>query len=395
MDEQLMTAPEAAEALSITLATLYSYVSRGLLRSVAAGKGSRARLYYRDDVRALELRQMQRRTPAQVLEESLHWGAPLLDTSISKVADGRLYYRGQDACTLARTESLEEVAALLWDDDGSAVFHFSNDFKRASRAPIPVAFQIALARAAESDVGAHDLRPASVRRSGARIVDLLARVAARGEGGVTDVASRLHGAWCPSRGRALPLLRAALVLCAEHELNVSAFVARCVASAGATPYAVVTAGLAALSGRHHGGATERVEALLDEAQRLGAREAVNTRLRRGETDVPGFGHTLYPAGDPRATLLLAMLRERYPRAPGMQLTERIIEAVSTTVGEHPTIDLALCALSRTLQLPSGSPLVIFALSRTVGWIAHALEQYARQRIIRPRARYVGPPPTEA
>ena len=108
------------------------------------------------------------------------------------------------------------------------------------------------------------------------------------------VARALQRAWVPEDPRGATLLNRALVLCADHELNVSSFTARCVASAGATPYAVVVAGLAALGGVKHGGNTERVEAFLAESEAAGgAREAIASRLRRGEA-VPGFGHPLYP-----------------------------------------------------------------------------------------------------
>jgi citrate synthase len=189
-------------------------------------------------------------------------------------------------------------------------------------------------------------------------------------------------------------LSAALILCADHELNASAFTARIVASAEATPYEVVTAGLAALQGFKHGGNTERVEAYLNEISAIDRIARVTAeRLRRGER-IPGFGHSLYPNGDPRANALLALLQEIYPGAPEVAFVTRTAEQVAALIGHVPNVDFALAALARVARLPAGAPLTLFALGRSVGWIGHAIEQYASDVLIRPRARYIGTPPTE-
>jgi citrate synthase len=185
------------------------------------------------------------------------------------------------------------------------------------------------------------------------------------------------------------VLRSALILCADHELNVSSFTARCVASANATPYAVVIAGLAALGGTKHGGISARVESMLESFHRSGdLRQAINDRLSRGEPIV-GFGHPLYRAGDPRAIALLALLRARYARSPDLKFVEAVAKAATTVLREPPTIDFALGAVTRVLGLPRGSALTLFAIGRTIGWIGHAIEQYATDQLIRPRAKYVG------
>jgi citrate synthase len=110
------------------------------------------------------------------------------------------------------------------------------------------------------------------------------------------------------------------------------------------------------------------------------RTALAARLDRGDR-LPGFGHRLYPDGDPRATALLAAL-DPGPRWRGM------FAAAEALTGQRPNIDTALVALERTLRLPDGSALAIFASGRTAGWIAHALEQRQDGRLIRPRASYV-------
>jgi citrate synthase len=181
------------------------------------------------------------------------------------------------------------------------------------------------------------------------------------------------------------LVRAALVLCADHELNTSVFTVRCVASTGATLRACVTSGLAALSGPAHGGITARVEAMWDALDSETADVAVRRRLAAGE-DLPGFGQPLYPNGDPRAKVLLERLLPFSPQAG------QLINVVEHLTGRAPAIGLALVAMRRFLKLPRGSAAGIYALGRAVGWIAHALEQRTQGMLIRPRAVYVGPDP---
>jgi citrate synthase len=231
-----------------------------------------------------------------------------------------------------------------------------------------------------------------VSRTGWRILQLLTRVAtfARSSSPVVDLA--LAHAWGIS-GRGADLLRSALILCADHELNVSSFTARCVASAGSHPYAVVIAGLAALEGTKHGGVSARVESMLDALQpSRPRRSAISARLRRGES-VDGFGHPLYRDGDPRAIALLDMLRDRYPKARELAFVLDVADAARSLTGEQPNLDFALAAVARVLRLPAGSPLTLFAIGRTIGWIGHAIEQYATGQLIRPRAKYVGVVPS--
>jgi citrate synthase len=215
------------------------------------------------------------------------------------------------------------------------------------------------------------------------------RATSRGRGAT---AAALAEAWSPGHpAAATRALEAALILCADHELNVSTFAARCAASAEATPWDAVAAGLATLRGRRHGGGSLRAEALLREAEASSPTAAVSERLRRGEP-LPGFGHRLYPAGDPRGAELLAIAARLAPRSKWVTAAHRLTEAVVDLLGDRPNLDLGLAVLCAALRLPPGSSIALFALGRTVGWVAHAREEYARERLIRPRARYVGPQP---
>lgn len=308
-----------------------------------------------------------------------------------------MYYRGQDALVLAVEATLEEVAVLLWSGElNGRHFDYSTpqgmpEWGEKDRFSALDSFQLALLQAAALDPAAYDLRPESVINSGVRIMTLLTRVLSPISPSINGIAGALQEGWGLAV-EARPLLNAALVLCADHELNVSTFTARCIASAGSTPYAVVQGGLAALQGARHGGHTARVEALLREVGQAEDAQAVLTaRLRRGES-LPGFGHPLYPDGDPRARLLLELVESHCPPSRAQELALGIAAAAAELLGVQPTIDFALVTMALTLALPTGSALALFALGRTVGWLAHALEQYAAGTLIRPRARYSGERP---
>jgi citrate synthase len=178
------------------------------------------------------------------------------------------------------------------------------------------------------------------------------------------------------------LVRTALIVSADHELNASSFTARCVASTQASLGAAIQGGLAALSGPLHGAATERVEAFWDEiTTQTDVATAILRRLERGD-GAPGFGHPLYPLGDPRARAILNGLPLDAP-------SKELIETVEKLTGYLPSIDVALVAMRRHLGCPSGAAFALFATGRTIGWLAHALEQRQQGQLIRPRARYVG------
>lgn len=399
-----LTAVQAAEELGISPATLYAYVSRGMISS-RSGPDSRSRRYRAEDVWSLKRRKRNRRDPDKAAEDALHWGLPVLQSGLSLISEGRLYYRGHDVIELAKQHTVEEVCALLWAGDLEASLpdpepiDLGRDSAVLKRIEAPLTlmeeFQAHLTIAAARDAHAYDLRPVGLRRTGLVILRYLAMVACSGRATKRSIAQVLQSRWCPGRPEAVELLDAALVLYADHELNPSTFTARCVASAGATPYGVVSAGLAALQGSKHGGACERAEALLREApHQRGAHQAVSARIRRGE-GMPGFGHPMYSEGDPRGALLMDLARARCPDTEGVAIAWALADAVRDLMGEYPTVDFGLITLCRGLELPSHAPLALLALGRTVGWVAHAMEQYEEGRLIRPRARYTGTLPDDS
>jgi citrate synthase len=374
-----------------------------MLRSETVAGGPRTRRYLREEVLRLREQKEVRRDPAKAAASGLHWGSPVLESSVTLISRGRIYYRGADAIELAQQASVEEVAALLWTGDRRqasslfnrpALFHQNQELPRNVRSLLakthlgPVErCQIVLPLAAAMDFSAYDLRPSAVPKTGARILRLLLSAVCGGPASGSIDAS-LQDAWLPRRKPAARLLRTALILCADHELNVSAFTARCIASARATPYEVVAGALAALKGRRHGGMSAQVEALFEEAGRArNLRHFLAERLRL-QAQLPGFGHRLYPQGDPRAALLLSLAQLGGKNAAA-SLAAEMAAAARQLTGDYPTLDFGLVVLARALHLPPQSPLALFTLGRSMGWIAHAIEQYADDQLIRPRARYVG------
>ena len=172
---------------------------------------------------------------------------------------------------------------------------------------------------------------------------------------------------------------------------MSAFTARCAASAGATPYDVVSAAISTLKGFKHGGAAERVIAMAKEAQTPSRARQVATACLRGGEVIPGFGHPLYPSGDPRGLLLVRLAGET-DDDKSWRPFRNLLRAGSELLHDAPNLDFGLAAVSRAYRLPDRAPLLLLALSRTIGWIAHAIEEYASGQLIRPRARYTGPQP---
>jgi citrate synthase len=367
----LVSASDASRRLGIRPASLYSYVSRGLVRSFASPHDPRQRLYAAEDVEALVKRRTRFRRPAAAAATALDWGLPVLETHLTQIADGRLFYRGQDAVALAETASFEEVAQLLIGRTLKTKASVPSGPARLDGTPDFLGRAIGFLATMQADAS----EPAA-------ILDRVA-MAAGGMAPNAPLHHHLAKVWnVPEPGQ--DTIRRALVLFADHELSTSAFAVRVVASTGARLSEAVIAGLAALSGPRHGGATERVRILFEQASRPGGSKRLADAMRL-EGSLIGFQHPLYPNGDPRARAIL----ERLPLRAG---DARILESL-VAAGGQPTIDVALVLLERSYRLPKGAAFALFAVSRTAGWLAHALEQQAQDSLIRPRARYVVEPAT--
>lgn len=397
---RFIDASAAIERLGIKKASLYSYVSRGLVRVADKPGEPRARLYLARDVDALADKKQMRR-PAKAVARALDYGLPVLETSITRIEGGKLFYRGVEVTALAEKSTLEQTAALLWQlqPDEAVSFKF-NPIKVASWGSTSrIAGTFATERGMTllplllKEDSSH-LRQRPLISHASILVGAIAcaAISPATSGSATSAVKRsiaidageplhrwLASVWkCPEAAEAI---RQALVLCADHELNASTFAVRVVASTAASLTASLLAGLAALSGPRHGAMTLRVGQMVSELKEVRAvRHFVSGRLARGE-GLAGFGHPLYPDGDPRGARLLSL-------SPKDRLIEALCRTAFEIGGLAPTLDVGLAALERGYRLPPGSGLTLFTLGRSVGWVAHAMEQRDSRQLIRPRARFI-------
>lgn len=413
-----LTAAEAARRLGVKPATLYAYVSRGVLSRVRAPDG-RTSLFGAEEVEQLARRGRPRR-PAGVADITV-------ESAITEITGDSLRFRGLDATRLAVSRTFEEVAELLWTGEFPSGRESGREpwrarpaalaAGRAAQAALPAGIlplerlQVIVPAMAATDPLRLQLdRPAVIaagRNIIAGMVDCL-------PGDLTSaaaepVAGRLWSRLCagnesgngpgngPGNGQRRPApglmraLSAALVLLADHELAASTLAARAAASVRADPYAVVGTGLGAMSGALHGGASLGAETLMAAAS--GPEDVprvVAELLRRGEK-VPGFGHFVYRGGDPRAILLLDLVRRVAPKSRQLAVADAVFAEVRHKSLPEPNIDFAIATLVRVAGMVRGAGEAIFAVARTAGWIAHALEAYSGPGPLRPRAVYTGRP----
>jgi citrate synthase len=398
---------EAARRLGVKQATLYSYVSRGVLRR-RTGEDGRASLFDAAEVEVLA-RRGRPRLPGP--------GELVIESGLTEITSDHAYYRGLDITALAASRSLEEVSWLLWTgrltggDTGpwrapAAALRAG----RAAQAALPEGtlplerLQVIVPALAAADPMRLHLDPPAVIAAGqtimAGMVGCLPEHAGEEAPGGDDAGSlsadgltaRLWRTLCPGPpgGELWDALRAALVLLADHELAASTLAARVAASVRADPYAVVATGLGALGGALHGGASLGVETMLAAASGpADVPRVVASLLRRGER-IPGFGHFVYRAGDPRAAFLLDRIRAAAPGSPRLEVARALAAEVERRGLPGPNIDFALGVLASVSGMIAGAGEAVFAVARTAGWLGHALEEYARRTPLRPRARYTGP-----
>lgn len=403
-DQRWIDARAAARHLGISVRSLYAYVSRGQVRSMPGERG-RPRRYAFADLERLRVHRDARAGHGAGAAGALRWGEPVLDSAITAITSRGPAYRGRLAVELAAAGTpFENTAELLWSGylpelrvfwphgaiPLAQVARLVGPEPRGPLDVMPLLIQIA----ALADPERGDLRPDAMITRGRRLIPLLA--AALAPGFVPAAVSRALGAASVANiaARAIglgdelaPTLDRVLVLLADHELNASSFTARVAASTGADPYACVSAALATLSGPRDGGASEQVARF---AESVGspeaARAAVRALRKRGELP-PEFGHPLYPAGDPRARALLDLAAQ----LPATRRARTVLAIVEATTEAAPNVDVGLAALIAALGVPPAVGTGLFAVARAAGWLAHALEQRATGHLLRPRARYTGPP----
>jgi citrate synthase len=373
------------------------------------------------------------------------WKAGLQDTIAARSAicaidgeAGRLYYRGYEIGELAGHLPFEEVTWLLWHGElptpGQAR-EFAGLLEEARALPAPVLgllerlprdchpldalrTAVSLAASVDPDVRAND--HAANFRKACRLMTLIpATVAAwqrirTGRAPVPGMRGGSHAAWFLSllEGQAPPadvarVMDVALTLHADHELNASTFALRVAIATLADLHAAVVAAISTLKGPKHGGANEDVLTMLREIgdparaaayveARLGARAGLS-RIERGDprARVPGFGHRVYKVDDARARVLKGMaaaMAAATGRGRLFEVAERVYDATTARTGLPVNVDFFSAVVYDALGIPPDFCTSIFAVGRAAGWCAHALEQYADNRLIRPRADYVGPAP---
>lgn len=377
-----LTAREAAAELGIGVASLYAYVSRGMIRSEPQ-PGTRTKLYSAEDVRALKGRVAGAAPPG-----AGGFGPAPIETALTLIRDDRLFYRGIDVETLARHARLEAVASLLWDTGDADPFAATAQFQTAAvpeDGGIVGRLLVGLARAAETDLAGYAPGPAAIARTGARILRQMTHVAT---GAPLGTDQPIHAALAKAWNAPAEPIRRALVLMADHELAASTLAVRVTASTGASPWRAVTSGLACLDGPRHGGMSDRVAALFETVGDGDPERALAERLKAGET-LPGFGHPLYRGEDPRSRLLVEAVRARPEAARVIARADAIAAAAERLTGRHPNLDFGLVVAARAIGLPAEAPITLFAIARTVGWIGHVIEQSAVGKLIRIRATYIG------
>lgn len=394
----LLSVEETAARLGVKNATVYAYVSRGHLRR-RRQPGSRRSWFDAADVERVARRGRPRRTTRP----------PALDftieTALTTLDDDVVRYRGRNALSLARTAAFEEVAEWLWSGDraDSATVPWAPRSIELPEVPDPrdrLRLAVVLTSAADPPLPAAG--PAAIKaHARSLIATMTAAVADRDDRraarlslpGRTEslrgtIAGRLWGALTPRRAtpEAVAALNAALVLLADHELAVSTVAARVAASARADAGAVVLTGLGPLAGPLHGGASRGAYALLEAALAAGVDRAlaeVAAKSRR----VPGFGHRVYGGGDPRATVLLDLVRHAYPAHRALAVADRLVAVVRRRRQVEPNIDFALAVFASAADMRADAGETIFTIARTAGWIAHALEEWD-EAPLRYRARAV-------
>lgn len=405
-DATWLGAAEAARALGVKQTTLYAYASRGKVRTQQIGRQKR---YLESDLERLRARTRARAGHGAVAAGALLWGEPVLDTRITDLTPDGPAYRGESALALAESSTFEATAELLWTGSDAPPRPWPEE--RWPVAPNKLAALVgegaggidvmaaALPALAMADPQRLHLEAEATSMVARRLIRLLAAAIAlfRGPSAARlalaepDTVRSIASAFgLRPRASTLSAISTSLILCADHGLNPSSFAARIAASAGADVYACIAAGLATLSGPRHGGMPARVASLFAEIGRPErTARVVGERLRRGD-DIPGFGHPLYPGGDPRAGPLIEAARRVSPRGRVTSIVEALVQTMELAGGQPPTLDLGLAAVAAALGLPHGGATALFAVGRSAGWVAQVLEQREAKIVLRPRARYVGP-----
>ncbi len=384
-EDLYLEAKEAAALLGVSTGTLYAYVSRKGLRSFAI-EGTRRRRYWRSDVMAL-LAGSDAQEPQQLVRT----------TALTLLTDAGLFYRGREVVTLAEANTLEQVATLLWDappDLFATTPSSKSEIKAlatALRHLSPLDRALALMPVLEhDDAKSADLSEAGFLRTSAGALRWMAAIVA---GGYTPSTEPVHLVLSRSAvpdGRYDDLVRRALVLAADHELDPTTYAVRAAANTGVTPFGAVAAGLIAGRGQRlrHSRALATTRFLRSMIASADPSREISHLYRAGEP-IPGFAPAEVHAGrDPRPGALLMAMRTQLLGEPQFDKLDAMIATASDLTGGEPRFIVPMAYLSILLGMED-EPLGFSTPGRAVGWLAHAHEQYRTGTLVRPRAAYVG------
>ncbi len=395
MNERIGAA-DAASRLGVKRETIYAYVSRGLLVSERHIDGKSSTF---DPAEIERLRRSRNRGRPGRLE------VPVA-SSITEVTDGVVAYRGHPIDQLIESgHHYEDGAELLWRGHlkPAVTWTPSPDISAAVTRSIGVLpphasptdrMMAGVVAAGAADAFSDDRSLDGVTTSGRilirAIIDSLPRPSARAERPTDDrIAHRLWLRLTDEAEDAWPLLDTALLVLADHGMATSTLAARLAASTRAAPHAVLLAGLGALAGPLHGGASRLVHDLFHDAERRGADKALADVIHR-DGKVPGVGHFIHRTRDPRHDILFDAIAGHDLDPDRMDVVASVVSRISERIPAAPNIDLALGALTFISGMESAAGEAVFAIARTAGWLAHALEEYDETPIrFRPVGRYVG------
>lgn len=401
-DRRLSTR-EAAELLGVKPETVYAYVSRGLLssRRAAGGRGS---TFATEEVAALA-----RRNRREGSGSGGPGGELSVRTRLTLIDTDRYYFRGVDAVELATRYTYEEVAEWLWTGrfrPGAAFAAPEASVAVARRAVDALPehttptdrLRVAAIAAATADPLRFDLSDEAVLGTARTLIPTLVAALPPVRPGHRDTGPLAHRLWARLTGRQadeaeLRVLDTALALLVDHDLAASTLAVRVAASARAHAYAAVSAGLGVLEGPLHGAASGLAHKLLLEVLDRGSAAPVIAEELRAGRRVPGLGHRLYAGEDPRARALFSLLEEIPHTAPALAAARDIVATTARRTPLHANVDLALAVLTVSCAMPATAGETVFAVARTAGWIAHALEEYGERPLrMRPSGLYTGPKP---
>ena len=403
---------KAMQLLGIKAGTLYTYVSRGWIRSTA-GPDKKLKLYSREDIEKLRTRGHAKSGERFTANDGLRWGEPILNTSITQLSPAGPKYRNRLAVDLVRAHcSFEAVAELLWSGtwlDDPISWHFEPPLVNGNRllsslgdlkgmADIVQTFSLLTLAAGIAEHNRTEIKRGTTILAARQLIASMV--------GCFGFISRHHSFTFPesAKGVAEGLARAlairvseenvsalnnVLVLVADHEMTPPTFAARVAASSGADLYSCILAALSTHTGTRVRNACGKVEEMFVDAPSDAQFRRHLKAPQKSGVKLPGFNHPLYPGGDPRARVLIEFAKNMKDQTKHSERFYKLIDFIADEFHVQPSVEAGVVAVCFALDLPKQSAVGLLTLGRTAGWVAHVLEQRLAGIMLRPTTRYVG------